>query len=221
MDNIMFQVENMQVQLNEYGQLLDNFGDDLLAHVADRNNPHGVTKAQVGLGNVDNTSDKDKPVSTATQAALSTLQKTVYQNHIWTNVSVTPNIGYKGEATEVTLNYSSGITGASGLTPSYKVKKNDTAVTLVSGGKEAITDNTTYEVTGTLGGVSKTASTAFKAYYPIYSFASGSNAVTTVPENAVKNPVRSTPVGATYNYSITSNAYLYLAFPNGMSINGA
>ena len=33
-------------------------------------NPHGVTAAQVGLGNVDNTSDADKPVSTAQQAAL-------------------------------------------------------------------------------------------------------------------------------------------------------
>jgi hypothetical protein len=34
------------------------------------NNPHSVTAAQVGLGNVDNTSDADKPVSTATQTAL-------------------------------------------------------------------------------------------------------------------------------------------------------
>ena len=33
-------------------------------------NPHGTTKAQVGLGNVDNTSDADKPVSTATASAL-------------------------------------------------------------------------------------------------------------------------------------------------------
>lgn len=33
-------------------------------------NPHGVTKSQVGLANVDNTSDLDKPVSTATQDAL-------------------------------------------------------------------------------------------------------------------------------------------------------
>lgn len=33
-------------------------------------NPHGVTKADVGLGSVDNTSDADKPISTATQAAL-------------------------------------------------------------------------------------------------------------------------------------------------------
>lgn len=34
------------------------------------NNPHSVDADDVGLGNVDNTSDLDKPVSTATQAAL-------------------------------------------------------------------------------------------------------------------------------------------------------
>ena len=39
-------------------------------HIANTNNPHQVTKTQVGLGNVDNTSDLDKPISTATQAAL-------------------------------------------------------------------------------------------------------------------------------------------------------
>lgn len=33
-------------------------------------NPHNVTKSDVGLGNVDNTSDANKPISTATQTAL-------------------------------------------------------------------------------------------------------------------------------------------------------
>lgn len=33
-------------------------------------NPHKVTKSDVGLGNVDNTSDANKPISTATQEAL-------------------------------------------------------------------------------------------------------------------------------------------------------
>ena len=36
----------------------------------DGTNPHGTTKSDVGLGNVDNTSDADKPVSTAQQAAF-------------------------------------------------------------------------------------------------------------------------------------------------------
>lgn len=39
-------------------------------HINSKNNPHNVTKTQIGLGNVDNTSDAEKPVSTATQAAL-------------------------------------------------------------------------------------------------------------------------------------------------------
>lgn len=32
-------------------------------HIGDEDNPHAVTKAQVGLGNADNTADADKPVS--------------------------------------------------------------------------------------------------------------------------------------------------------------
>ena len=43
---------------------------DFIAHVSDKNNPHVVTKSQVGLGNVDDTSDAAKPISTATQSAL-------------------------------------------------------------------------------------------------------------------------------------------------------
>lgn len=43
---------------------------DLDSHVANTANPHAVTKTQVGLGNADNTSDANKPVSTAQQAAL-------------------------------------------------------------------------------------------------------------------------------------------------------
>ncbi len=42
----------------------------LTAHTSRTDNPHAVTKAQVGLGNVNNTADADKPVSTAVQAAL-------------------------------------------------------------------------------------------------------------------------------------------------------
>jgi len=42
----------------------------LTAHAMAANNPHGVTKLQLGLGNVDNTSDTAKPVSIATQTEL-------------------------------------------------------------------------------------------------------------------------------------------------------
>lgn len=39
-------------------------------HNADTDNPHEITKNTLGLGNVDNTSDKDKPISDAVAAAL-------------------------------------------------------------------------------------------------------------------------------------------------------
>lgn len=53
------------------------FYDDLQDHIADANNPHKVTKAQVGLGSVDNTSDVDKPVSTAQAAAIAACKVSV------------------------------------------------------------------------------------------------------------------------------------------------
>lgn len=43
---------------------------NLETHINNKSNPHEVTKDQVGLGNVDNTSDADKPISNATQTAL-------------------------------------------------------------------------------------------------------------------------------------------------------
>lgn len=47
-----------------------NQNDALQNHLDDKENPHEVTVEQLGLENVDNTSDADKPVSTAQQEAL-------------------------------------------------------------------------------------------------------------------------------------------------------
>ncbi|AKE44714.1 hypothetical protein AU106_gp083 [Sinorhizobium phage phiM9] len=44
--------------------------EEVSAHSALTNNPHGVTKAQVGLSDVDNTADANKPVSADQQAAI-------------------------------------------------------------------------------------------------------------------------------------------------------
>ena len=43
---------------------------NLDAHISNKENPHEVTKSQVGMSDVDNTSDANKPISTATQTAL-------------------------------------------------------------------------------------------------------------------------------------------------------
>ncbi len=48
-------------------QKLRELKDTLTTHISDKTNPHNVTKAQVGLGNADNTADKDKYVASANQ----------------------------------------------------------------------------------------------------------------------------------------------------------
>ena len=54
-----------------------NLSTAITNHTGNTSNPHSVTKAQVGLGNVDNTADLDKPISTATQTALNAKQDTL------------------------------------------------------------------------------------------------------------------------------------------------
>lgn len=49
---------------------IDAVQTNLETHINNKSNPHEVTKDQVGLGNVDNTSDANKPISNATQTAL-------------------------------------------------------------------------------------------------------------------------------------------------------
>lgn len=49
---------------------VSEISDALNKHQARNDNPHGVTKEQVGLGKVDNTPDLEKPLSAAQTAAI-------------------------------------------------------------------------------------------------------------------------------------------------------
>lgn len=61
---------------------------DIDVHEANTSNPHSVTKSQVGLGSVDNTSDLDKPVSTAQQAAIDAkVSDVTYDATSWNGVT--------------------------------------------------------------------------------------------------------------------------------------
>ena len=76
------------------------------AHIATTTgNPHGVTKNDVGLGNVNNTSDADKPISTATQTALDAKlnKKTTTGKYVYTHDGLTQE--EKHYDTEVYANY--------------------------------------------------------------------------------------------------------------------
>lgn len=88
-------INSLRTELKTYiDKAVGNTDTDLTAletkvnqHIANKSNPHGVTKAQVGLGNANNTSDANKPVSTAQASAIAdakaagTAAQTSISNH--------------------------------------------------------------------------------------------------------------------------------------------
>ena len=88
-------INSLRTELKTYiDEAVGNPDTDLTAletkvnqHIANKSNPHGVTKAQVGLGNANNTSDANKPVSTAQASAIAdakaagTAAQTSISNH--------------------------------------------------------------------------------------------------------------------------------------------
>lgn len=67
---------------------LDAKSTEIAAHANNVANPHGVTKVQVGLSNVDNTSDASKPLSDAAIAALA-LKLSIATSALCTQGSIT------------------------------------------------------------------------------------------------------------------------------------
>ena len=82
----------------------------------------GLTKSNVGLGNVDNTSDLSKPISTLTQTALNTKQSTLSINAPTGGFSLLTGTTVKGiiPSSPITITDTSGnlTVGLSALTPS-------------------------------------------------------------------------------------------------------
>lgn len=120
----------------------------LTSHTSNTTNPHSVTKTQVGLGNVDNTSDASKPVSTATQTALNLKANLASPTFTGTVTVPTPTVGTAaanktyvdgvvGSGASDATTTSKGIvqlagdlggTAASPTVPSLAAKATDTAV---------------------------------------------------------------------------------------------
>lgn len=103
---------------------------DLTTHISNNANPHNVTKAQVGLGNAENTKDADKNVATAVKAtkdASGNVITTTYGNSLSVS-GKTVTLKSKSGAVLSTITtqdttYSNASTTASGLMTSDMVKK--------------------------------------------------------------------------------------------------
>lgn len=149
---------------------INNVQNNLTTHISNKSNPHSVTKVQVGLGNVDNTSDANKPISTATQNALNSkfnasdgnalkqrvdnipeliaTDITVDSDNDSVNISLDKTSIVDGTLSGTTININSATTSKAGiLTPADKTKI-DKIITNGNGTKY-LSDNGTYkEVSG-------------------------------------------------------------------------
>lgn len=149
---------------------IDAVQTNLETHINNKSNPHEVTKAQVGLSEVDNTSDANKPISTATQNALNSkfnasdgnalkqrvdnipeliaTDITVDSDNDSVNISLDKTSIVDGTLSGTTININSATTSKAGiLTPADKTKI-DKIITNGNGTKY-LSDNGTYkEVSG-------------------------------------------------------------------------
>lgn len=145
---------------------IDAVQTNLETHINNKSNPHEVNKAQVGLGNVDNTSDANKPISTATQNALNSkfnasdgnalkqrvdnipeliaTDITVDSDNDSVNISLDKTSIVDGTLSGTTININSATTSKAGiLTPADKTKI-DKIITNGNGTKY-LSDNGTYK----------------------------------------------------------------------------
>ncbi len=149
----------------------------LAAHTSNTSNPHNVTQAQVGLGNVDNTSDVSKPVSTATQNALN-LKATLASPTFTGTVTVPTPINSTDAATKTYVDSaaSSKLSNITGLVAA------GTNVTLSGSG----TSGSPYQISATSGAVISDATSTTKGIVQLAGDLGGTAAAPTVPGLAGK-----------------------------------
>ena len=73
--HVLIFVDPCMQAINNFQGNVDNVKNSLNSHIENKDNPHLVTKAQIGLGNVNNTSDINKPVSEAQSKAIADAKK--------------------------------------------------------------------------------------------------------------------------------------------------
>lgn len=149
---------------------IDAVQTNLETHINNKSNPHEVTKVQVGLGNVDNTSDANKPISNATQNALNSkfnasdgnalkqrvdnipeliaTDITVDSDNDSVNISLDKTSIVDGTSSGTTININSATASKAGILVPTDKSKIDKIITNGNGTKY-LSDNGTYkEVSG-------------------------------------------------------------------------
>lgn len=149
---------------------ISNVQNNLNAHINNRTNPHRVTKEQIGLDQVDNTSDANKPISTATQTALNgkfsatdgnvlkqrvdnipelvATDITVDSDNDSVNISLDKTSIVDGTLSGTTININSATASKAGILVPTDKSKIDKIITNGNGTKYLSDDGTYKEVSG-------------------------------------------------------------------------
>lgn len=149
---------------------IDAVQTNLETHINNKSNPHEVTKDQVGLGNVDNTSDANKPISNATQTALNgkfsatdgnalkqrvdnipelvATDITVDSDNDSVNISLDKTSIVDGTLSGTTININSATASKAGILVPTDKSKIDKIITNGDGTKYLSDDGTYKEVSG-------------------------------------------------------------------------
>lgn len=149
---------------------ISNVQNNLNAHINNRTNPHRVTKEQIGLDQVDNTSDANKPISNATQTALNgkfsatdgnalkqrvdkipelvATDITVDSDNDSVNISLDKTSIVDGTLSGTTININSATASKAGILVPTDKSKIDKIITNGNGTKYLSDDGTYKEVSG-------------------------------------------------------------------------
>lgn len=207
--------------ISEIDRLIDELNTIMTgnydAHIADKNNPHAVTKAQVGLGNCNNTADADKPVSAPQRTALNT-HNTATDAHSDIRNAITNGLALKVAYTDVVDGFAS--TEVNKPLSAYRGKVlYDSLQTTISKADNAIKNISLNSENGVLT-ITRTDGTSFTIDLPLeYIVKSGSyNASTKNIELVLDNDEKiEIPVGALVNeyYGDGTTVTLYIDSADG------
>lgn len=220
--------------------------DKVNSHIGNKENPHGVTKTQIGLDNVLNVqqipvTEKGAVNGVATLDGNSKLipsqlpdsisndfaaiYEIMYNQHasVSINSNVSGNIIEKGVPRQVTINWNYVFNNKSTTPDSLQLKSGDTVLVGDKNVKtftESISDTKSYSAVAVMKGVTKTAGVTISAYYPIYYGSSSKTALTSadVLGFTKHSSIKSNPKGS-YSFQVNSGQYAWICVPNGMVIN--
>lgn len=94
-NSLLSELKRVISEANEILSTIDSLSN---GHIEDTNNPHKVTKSQIGLSQVDNTSDANKPISVLQQYELNKkVSKTEIQDNVTSSDADKPLSAYRGK----------------------------------------------------------------------------------------------------------------------------